>query len=408
MKQSKKYIEKENNKFKFSTNLNNPNIVIEFIDLLNQSYSEGIKNILLDFESVNSAYPNICTPISGIANDLAKKNIFSFEYLNLNKYLEKISIANPFKVIENLDIAQISCLDKMWRFDSIEDAYILVDSFSKELSQVIVCQKGVLEGFEWAINEVLDNVIQHSGNNYGYVMGQVHKKTKRFMFCVVDTGNGIYKSLQPSFHKPGNAANALELAVQERVTRDRTIGQGNGLWGLNQIIKENTGRLNITSGTASYRTVNNEINILENLPELFAFSGCIVDFQLEYEKEISISKALGGYEPPVNLKIEALEDDLGGIIYPLKEKASGVGTRKSGEKMRNDLINIYNQTHQPITIDFKDINVISSSFADELIGKMVVIFGFYGYNNIFKLRNMNHTVQSIIQRSVAQRMIESY
>ena len=55
-----------------------------------------------------------------------------------------------------------------------------------------------------------------------------------------------------------------------------------------------------------------------------------------------------------------------------------------------------------------NINIISSSFADELIGKLVTEFGFYGFNNIFKLKNMNANVQSIVQRSVAQRMMESF
>jgi len=52
--------------------------------------------------------------------------------------------------------------------------------------------------------------------------------------------------------------------------------------------------------------------------------------------------------------------------------------------------------------------MISSSFADELIGKLVTEFGFYGFHNIFKLKNMNPDVPSIVQRSVAQRMIESF
>ena len=45
--------------------------------------------------------------------------------------------------------------------------------------------------------------------------------------------------------------------------------------------------------------------------------GSIVDFQPDNNKEISISKALGGYEP-VNMKIESLEDDFGNIIIDLK------------------------------------------------------------------------------------------
>jgi hypothetical protein len=104
----------------------------------------------------------------------------------------------------------------------------------------------------------------------------------------------------------------------------------------------------------------------------------------------------------------SLEDEAGNIIINLRNKESGVGTRQSGEKIRNELTNVYKQSNKTITLDFKGISIISSSFADELIGKLVTEFGFYGFNNIFKLKNMNSDVQSIVQRSVAQRMIESF
>jgi len=96
------------------------------------------------------------------------------------------------------------------------------------------------------------------------------------------------------------------------------------------------------------------------------------------------------------------------IVIDLHRKESGVGTRKSGEKIRNELLNIYTQTNKTITLNFDKINIISSSFADELIGKFVKEFGFYAFNNIFKLKNMNTNVQSIVQRSVAQRMMDSF
>ena len=53
------------------------------------------------------------------------------------------------------------------------------------------------------------------------------------------------------------------------------------------------------------------------------------------------------------------------------------------------------------------MNLISSSFADELIGKLVLEYGFFGFNNVIRLKNMNSLVQTIVQRSVSQRMAES-
>ena len=304
-------------------------------------------------------------------------------------------------------MAQTSSLDKIWKFVSADDIYLLINSFVNELSHVIVCEKGVLDGFEWSINEVLDNVLQHSNKSFGYVMGQVHPNSKYFVFCVYDTGQGIYNSLLQSSHQPKNPVAALKLAVKEGITRDKRIGQGNGLWGLHQIVSENTGKLNIISNSACYSLTNSKFKTFDRIPQMPYDNGCIVDFQIDYSKEISISKALGGYEP-INLKIEALEDESGIITFDLHKKESGVGTRKSGEQIRNELINVYKQSNKPITIDFYKIKIISSSFADELIGKLVTEFGFYGFNNIIKLKNMNPSVQSIVQRSVAQRMMESF
>jgi len=385
--------------------LTNPKVVFDFIEIINEYHDSNNKRFVLNFEGTKASFPNVCAPISGIFETLTTQG-FSFQFINLSKYLQKLSIDNPLKVNENKHAAK-NALDKVWRFDSADEIYFLINSFVEELSQVIVCEKGVLDGFEWSINEVLDNILQHSGNTFGYVMGQVHKRTKHFAFCAYDSGNGIYQSLLHSIHQPKSQGDALTLAVKEGITRDKKIGQGNGLWGLHQIVIENTGILNMSSGSASYTLTNKESRVFENMPQLPRNSGCIVDFQLAYNKEISISKALGGYEP-VNMKIESLEDDFGNIIVNLKSKESGVGTRKSGEKIRNELINIHRQSGKSITLDFRDLNIISSSFADELIGKLVAEYGFYAFNNVFKLKNMNTSVQSIVQRSVAQRMIESF
>jgi hypothetical protein len=96
------------------------------------------------------------------------------------------------------------------------------------------------------------------------------------------------------------------------------------------------------------------------------------------------------------------------LYYKIKEFPNGFGSRSSGVKIRTGIIDSYKQSGKSVVMDFEGINVISSGFADELIGKLVAIYGFYGFNNIFKLRNMNETVQTIVQRSVAQRMNESF
>lgn len=64
----------------------------------------------------------------------------------------------------------------------------------------------------------------------------------------------------------------------------------------------------------------------------------------------------------------------------------GYTTRDSGERARTLSINMVTQTKekQLIILDFKDISIISSSFADEFIAKLIYHFGFLKFNSIFR------------------------
>ena len=395
-----KYVVGQGNDLSFKS-LNHPDVLVEFIPLL-KSDRRLRKHFILNFKEVTKAvYPNICTPLSGILEELTGKG-FEFEYYCQSDYLKKLCLTSPKNVADNLDDLG---LDRIWKFSNSEDIQRIVNSFTERIAQSIVCEQGVLLGLDWSLNEVMDNVLQHSTCNSGYVMAQVHRSQSRIAICVFDNGQGIYNSLKKSSHAPNTPLDALKICVKEGITRDKRVGQGNGLWGLHQIITNNSGILSITSNTAAYQLRGKKTSFIEEIPSLSKGNGgTIVDFQLAYNKEISVSKALGGHEP-TNYQLESFEDDHGNVLFKLADRASGTGTRQSGQKLRNELINLYKQSRQSITIDFSGVNV-SSSFADELLGKLVVEFGFYGFNNIFKLKNMNETVQAIVQRSVAQRMME--
>jgi uncharacterized protein (DUF1684 family) len=77
--------------------------------------------------------------------------------------------------------------------------------------------------------------------------------------------------------------------------------------------------------------------------------------------------------PPVNYRLEARENESGSeLVFSLKDEASGTGTRQSGRLLRNRILNTAKDSSLRIVIDFNGVSVIASSFADELIGKLVV------------------------------------
>jgi len=102
------------------------------------------------------------------------------------------------------------------------------------------------------------------------------------------------------------------------------------------------------------------------------------------------------------------DDQTKTIPYRLKDQANGTGTRQSGERIRNEILNLAKESAYRIVIDFNGVSVVSSAFADELIGKLVVALGFTGFTQRIQLSGMNEFIRPIMDRSVAQRIAELF
>ena len=391
--------------------LNHSRVVSDFIRAIHDGQKKGYDDFQINFSEVNAAFPNAVTPIAGILEYL-KENGFSFDFDGVPHILIQNKMLEPSFYIKGVYGETNLILNKVWKFSISDDVAKLVDAYIDELQKCDRFHKGMLDSIEWALNEVMDNVIQHSNSNYGYVMGQLHTNRKYIAFTIFDTGQGIYNSLHQSVHAPRNTIDAITLAIKEEVTRDKKIGQGNGLYGLHSIIKQGKGRLVITSGNGSYMYNNANVKTFDRIPQLSKSSPCtIVDFQLDYSVDLSLDKALvfrGKQYNIVNIRIENLEDEQGNIIYKIKEHAEGTGTRESAIRVKNEIFNILQVKPKIIILDFEGVAVISSSFADELIAKLLLELGLFQFNNIIRLKGLDNSQQNILQRSVIQRLLEEF
>lgn len=398
-----------NDKINFNT-LDHPKVVSSFLSNLQQGLYHKHKKFILDFSKVNPIFPNAAVPIAGLIHYYKNLGI-DFTFIDNDGIIESSQILSTIEPTEESQLTNKNTLSKVWRFSNHKSIFWLVNSFLEELRRSDVFENDVLNSIEWCINEIMDNVLNHSNQNTGFVMVQIHKSNKHVAFTVFDYGQGLFNSLKETIHAPRHPLDAITLSVKEGITRDKKVFQGNGMFGMHQIIKNNEGSLSITSNSASYFLKRDKVMTFKDLPTISRKQGCTtVDFQLDYEKKASIAEALkfnNMNHEFHNFLLENLENDKGEILFKIKDKAMGYGTRPSGLRVKNEILNIYKETKKIIIIDFEEIAVISSSFADELIGKLVVEFGFFGFNNIIKLRNMNITVQDIVQRSVSQRMAES-
>ena len=380
--------------------------VSEFIRIVGDAISRrGYKSLVLDFDKVDACYPNAVVPVAGIIRYYQEELGVDFEIIN-ERHVERTNMLNPISYkSENRYV-----LNRVWTFSSSEEVAKIVDAYIAELQKSAQFYKGVLNAIEWSLNEVLDNVIQHSKTGFGYVMGQLHQNSKNIAFTVFDSGQGIYNSMKDSEHHPRTDIDAITMAIKEEVTRDKRIGQGNGLFGLHSIVKQGKGKLVITSGRGSYTFNNGDVRTYDRLPYIsIQTPGTIVDFQLNYAEDMSLDKALvfrGQQYEMINIHFDDLEDDYGRIVYKVSERSEGTGTRDSAIRVKNEIHNILSEKQQPITLDFTGVAVVSSSFADELIAKLFLSLGLFRFNNLIRLRGLDFSQQSILQRSVLQRIIE--
>lgn len=350
---------------------------------------------------------NVCAPIAGIIDFHRKNGVLIHVNCPPNSYANHVRIYNPIEV--ESCTSNTSPFDKVYSFSSEDGISRLVDMYSFALRQGDELENGVIQSLEWCMNEAIDNVLQHSMSDKGFVMAQQNKQNKTFSFCVFDAGIGIFNSLRDSKHAPRTAIEAIKLAVRERITRDEKIGQGNGLWGLTQIIKETKGRLLISSGGAQYTyatDVEKEISSGEfNLGKEHGTT--MIDFQLNYASPIDVAHALKGYVP-LDFWLDQHEDDRGDILLDIAKEANGTGTRKSAEKLRNIVVNCFKAHYATVNLDFRNVTMMSSSFADELIGKLIALFGFSKFMEHIVISNLNEFNAAIVNRSVGQRMAQIF
>lgn len=387
--------------------LDHARAVSDFIRAINEAVNKhGYRSLAIDFDNVEGIYPNAAVPLAGILQYLQKEKGIEIEVEN-ERRVEKENILKPQKY-STKDNRYI--LNRVWYFSSSEEVARIVDAYIKELQKSAQFYKGVLNAIEWSLNEVMDNVIQHSKTGFGYVMGQLHPSSKNIAFTVFDTGQGIFNSMKGSDLHPRTTVDAITLAIKEEVTRDKSIGQGNGLFGLHSIVKQGKGKLVITSGRGSYTYNQGLVRTYSELPILAEKNpGTIVDFQLSYANDMSLDRALvfrGKQYELINIHFDELEDDYGRIIYKISTHAEGTGTRESANRVKNEILNILSEEQKPITLDFSGVEVISSSFSDELMAKLFLQLGLFQFNNLIRIKGLDQSQQGILQRSVLQRILE--
>jgi len=270
-------------------------------------------------------------------------------------------------------------------------------------------QRSDLAAIEWSVNEITDNVLTHAATETGgLVQVTTFERTQRRVeFVVCDAGVTIPATLRESRPEINSDVIALERAIREGITRDKSLGQGNGLFGTFEVCRASGGQFHVHSRHA--RLSLNSKQQLDIRREQIPFSGTLVVASIDCSTPGLLQKALkfGDREHiPIDF-IETKYESQGSEIprFIMYDETSSFGSRLAGEPIRKRLAALARMVRaKRLIVDFAGVPLVSSSFADEVFGKLFLELGAVGFAQSFELLNVSDTVRSLIDKAIAQRI----
>lgn len=374
----------------------------------------GFQDIKLDFSACQAASPGCMLPICATAA-LLRHHHHSLELklpvddrrrrLFLNANWAHMIDPRAFDPATRVIAGQVPAT----KFNSAAEQQATVDLLIEALlSTVSGLSRKEFQAIEWALNEITDNVLNHAQSLVGgFVQLSMLEQSRRVVeLVVVDPGVGIPTSLRTS--RPSlTDMEALEYAIREGVTRDSSVGQGNGLFGTFQICDKSEGFLRIDSGHGMLTFGSDGLHIRK---EFVPFDGTVIDAKvgLGVNNVLNLALVFGGKEHvPVDLIENRYEtSSLTLVEFVLSRETVSFGSRIAARQVRTKLRNLLEMCPgQRIRVDFSDVRIVSSSFADEVFGRLFIELGPLTFMSRLEFVSIDSTVRLLVDRAISQRAV---
>lgn len=93
-------------------------------------------------------------------------------------------------------------------------------------------------------------------------------------------------------------------------------------------------------------------------------------------------------------------------VLKLSEKGSILGLRELAKELSSQVKTAIDD-NTSIILDFANVESVSSSFADELVAKVLIEVGIENFFKCVKIRNANDFIKTIINSSINDRLQET-
>lgn len=255
---------------------------------------------------------------------------------------------------------------------SLNDVYQQV---LKTLTEHFEIEVSVLQALSYCFYEILDNVHIHSGKPLGTAITHFDASKDVLRLLVADDGMGIRDSLaENQKYKDISETEALRMCIEDSVTDGK--GMGFGLYATARLMKNIGINFILHSGTHKLVYQNDKTEIIDN----GLWQGTIVYLELTTSREIDPNEVVDhrtDADEQYNAsfvetdELDSLWTGSGTTEFKFSLFGTDFGTRDMGVKMR-ELFRPLLVSGDCVTLDFTDVNVVSNSFADECIAKLLL------------------------------------
>lgn len=408
-------IERKGDQIFVEGDLTSSNLHILLATIHGATEKAGYQDLTVDFSNCSAAFPGPMLALATQVTQLRESGVYCNLRLPSNDRLHSLFLnanwaylldprhndPSRFKGFTRIPATQFMGPDQQQTaVNRIVDAI---------LGAIPEMDRADFAAFEWSINELTDNVLTHSKSQIGGLVqvSTFQKNRKRVEFVIADAGIGIPESLRRSYPEFTSDTEALDKAIREGVTRDKSVGQGNGLFGSWQICSHCNGQFLVESGYA--RLLDTAKGGLHVYHEKIPFSGTLIVATIDFSNPRLLQEALRfdgkSYSPVDYIETHFETDHKEKIIFRLRDETVSLGSRPAGTPVRQKLLNLSAMSGgRKIYVDFDDIAFVSSSFADEVVGKTFAEIGPLEFMQRFELRNMSPMVKQIVERAIQQRL----
>lgn len=383
-------------------------------------HQRGFEHVTLDLTDLTRAWPGGMLPLiceietlrrAGYSFSLALPADDTLQRLFLNCNWAAFIAPEQF---DRLDQRTASHLPATW-YDA-DNHKLIVDQVVEIVMGNMQVPRPVLAGLEWSVNEITDNVLVHADSPVsGIVQVVTQPANQRITFVVADAGRGILASMRDGFPRLRDDEEAIAEAVKQGVTRDPAVGQGNGLAGTLRIATLSNGSFSVMSGQALlavYRDKSGEFR--EHRSHLLPYQrygGTVVTVEMDSSAPLRLEEALGwqspDWEPFDYIDAVYTTEDNRALRLAMKDETAGFGSRMAGQQVRTKCLNLLNSDPSlPLVLDWDGIPLVSSSFADEAIGKLYAELGPLTFGRRVHSVNLEPLVRSLIERAIIQRLAQ--